>query len=256
MSNLLNKARILSSENDASVKQEQNTNVEIKIKPSRSVSQPTVSQSSVPLRSEIPVFYPRVGTESTYPNVPLPPEQNRGVNFTIPTPDSVPSYSTTNSQSYPASSTRYPYQPQTNNIPPESSNILPPTTQRSIVDLGNHIVSEGEVRNELETLEMKNKFLELLVEMYSENPLMINSYVVCKSTLLMNMIKLLTGCDKVDFVLDNNDIGCGCSLHSPKLIKIDKILVTKDGKSEELKYAYNNIYTEFIKYGVSLKLCV
>lgn len=42
MSNVLRKARILSSENDASVKQSQETNVEIKIKPSNSqpVGQP------------------------------------------------------------------------------------------------------------------------------------------------------------------------------------------------------------------------
>ena len=190
MSSLLNKARILSSENDASVKQSQETNVEIKIK------QPNHQQSCA--RQSIP--------------------QNQNANFTLPDQNSP-----------------YQYQLPTNNIAQE----------RGITDLG----------NELETLEQKNKFLEMIVEMYSENPLKINSYVICKSSLLMNMIKLLTNCDKVDIVLDDDEVGCGCGTSTSKLLKIDKILVTKDDKTEELKYCYNNIYTEFIKYAISLKYC-
>ena len=189
MSSPLNKARILSSENGASVKQEQNSNIEIKIK--QPGTQLPTSQSSAYI-----------------PNV----------NFTIPDQ---------HSQSQ--------YQHPTNSA----------VQERGIADLG----------DELETLELKNKFLELIIEMYTENPLKINSYVVCKSSLLMDMIKLLTNCDKVDIVLDNNEVGCGCGTSSSKLIKIDKILITKDGKTEELKYCYNNIYTEFIKYAISLKYC-
>ena len=120
-----------------------------------------------------------------------------------------------------------------------------PYHERGMVDLS----------AEIEDIEKKNQFLEMVVEMYETNPLKINSYVVCKSSLLMNMIKLLTGCEKVDLVIDDSDIGCGCGASSAKILKIDKILVTKDGKTEELKYCYNNIYTEFIKYGISLKLC-
>lgn len=184
----LNKARILSSENDASVKQEQNSNIEIKIKQPGTQFQPTQ----------------------------LPNTQN--ANFTIPDQ---------HLQSQ--------YQHPINNT----------VEERGITDLG----------SELESLELKNKFLELIIEMYTDNPLKINSYVVCKSSLLMNMIKLLTNCDKVDIVLDNDEVGCGCVANTSKLIKIDKILITKDGKTEELKYCYNNIYTEFIKYGISLKYC-
>ena len=127
-------------------------------------------------------------------------------------------------------------------VTPTSSNYQ----ERGITDLG----------VELDSLEKKNSFLEMLVEMYETNPLKINSYVVCKSSLLINMIKLLTECEKVDLVIDDSDVGCGCSASSAKILKIDKILVTKDDKTEELKYCYNNIYTEFIKYGISLKLTV
>ncbi len=201
MSNTLRQARILSSENDASVKQEQNTNIEIKVTPNKSAPQ-----------------------NVAYPQIP------NNVNFTMPPPTMPPPTMPTqmNQPQYASQ-----YTPQTNNI----------TQDCGLADLG----------NELDTLEQKNRFLEMLVEMYADNPLRINSYVVCKSTLLMNMIKLLTGCDKVDFVLEDDEPGC-CAVSVSKFIKIDKILITKDGKSEELKYAYNNVYTEFIKYGISLKL--
>ncbi len=205
MSNTLRQARILSSENDASVKQEQNTNIEIKVTPNKSAPQ-----------------------NVAYPQIP------NNVNFTMPPP-------TMPTQTMPTQTTT---QYASQYTPPINSHI-PMTKDCGLADLG----------NELDSLEQKNRFLEMLVEMYADNPLRINSYVVCKSTLLMNMIKLLTGCDKVDFVLEDDEPGC-CAVSVSKFIKIDKILITKDGKSEELKYAYNNVYTEFIKYGISLKIAI
>ena len=188
MSNTLRQARILSSENDASVKQEQNTNVNIKITPNKSTQPPNPPQ----------VTYPQVSP----------------VNFTSQTtPSAFPSVQ---------------------------------ATSRGIADLG----------TELDSLEKKNKFLEMLVAMYETNPLKINSYVVCDSKLLMNMIKLLTDADKIELVLDESDVGCGCSRSNSKFIKIDKILVYKNNKAEDLKYGYNEIYTQFIRYGVSLKIVV
>ena len=221
MSSVLSKARILSSDTntDNTVSQSQQTDVNIKITPSRSIH--NQSQISQPYYPSIPSLNPQSNP------------QTRDINFTIPEENS-----------------QYQFQPPTNNI---SQNPL--VKDRGIADLGNHIVAEGEARNEIEDLTLKNKFLELLVEMYEDNPLKINSYVVCKSSLLMNMIKLLTNCDKVDFVLEDEEPGC-CLANVSKMIKIDKILVTKDGKSEELKYCYNHVYTELVRYGVSLKLCI
>lgn len=199
----LRAARILSSETDNTIKQEQNTNVNIKITP---------RQQPVPGNVNF--------TQANQPKDSLPAGQAL---HTQTTPESL----------------RYQSAAATN-----SPALL--AQDRGIADLG----------LELDTLEKKNRFLELLVEMYSENPLKVNSYVVCKSGTLMSMIKLLTECDKVDFVLDDYEVGCGCSASTAKLIKIDKILVTKDGRTEELKYCYNDIYTEFIKYGLSLKFTV
>ena len=217
----LRQARILSSEtdntNDYTVKQEQNTNVNINIKPSNLNS-----------------TKPRPQTVPLYPNVqPL----NPNVNFTqVNQPSDIPPVGQT---LYIPTTEDLNYQSQ----PPTNSNF-PLTRDRGIADLG----------NEIEDLEKKNQFLQMLVEMYESNPLKINAYVVCESKLLMNMIKLLADCEKVDLVL-NEDIGCsGCTAKSNKIIYISKILVSKNGQTEEFKYKYNSIYTEFIKYGLSLKM--
>ena len=203
----LRQVRILSSETDNTIKQEQNTNVNIKI------SKPQHSQSA-PLYPEV---HPLTASE---------PSHNQNLNFT-------------------GQETSSPYQFQ-----PPTSNLI---QDRGIADLG----------IELDTLETKNKFLEMIVQMYESNPLKVNSYVVCESKLLMDMIKLLTECDKVELVIDDSDVGCGCTARtssrpkvSAKFIKVAKILITKDGKTEDMKYAYNDIYSQFIKYGLSLKLVI
>ena len=217
----LHRARILSSENDASVKQSQETNVEIKIKPSNSqpVGQP-ISQ---------PVYYP---------NVPQMNSQSRDVNFTIPEENS-----------------QYQFQPPTSKAPAGAG--LPATIVRDkgIIDLGNHIVAEGEARNEIEDLTVKNKFLETLLSIYELNPLRVNNYLVCHSNSLMELIKILTHADKVELIIDE-DSGCTGCVSKNKYLEIQRILVTKDGKSNDLKYGYNDVYAQLVRYGISLKLCV
>ena len=72
---------------------------------------------------------------------------------------------------------------------------------------------------------------------------------------VMDMIKLLTNCDKVELILDDN-IGCTGCISKNKYTYVSKILITKDGKTEDLKYAYNSIYSQFIQHGISLKVVV
>lgn len=215
MSNVLRKARILSSENDASVKQSQETNVEIKIKPSNSqpVGQP-ISQ---------PVYYPNVPQMNSQI-----PSQSRDVNFTIPEENS-----------------QYQFQPPTSNIVRESPDKQAPSALKGIVDLG----------NEIEDLTVKNKFLETLLSIYELNPLRVNNYLVCHSNSLMELIKILTHADKVELIIDE-DSGCTGCVSKNKYLEIQRILVTKDGKSNDLKYGYNDVYAQLVRYGISLKLCV
>ena len=210
----LSKARILSSETDNTIKQDQNTNVNIKITkpPSQNVN---FTQPPAPQRGESQIYHPGQTSNSTMqqiPNLPL-------------------DLQSTDSQ--------FLSQPQISS-PAQFSE------DRGIADIG----------AEINDLEKKNRFLEMIVQMYETNPLKVNSYIVCDNKLLMNMIKLLTECDKVELVLDDSDVGCGCTSSSSKFNKVAKILITKDGKTEDFKYCYNDIYSQFVKYGLSLKLVI
>ena len=228
MANTLRQARILSSETDTNntIKQEQNTNVNINIKPPQRC--PSRAQS-IPL----------------YPNVQ---QLNQNINFTQASqPTESPNVGQTMYTELRSKDFVPPMTDQRESQSPSQPPINKPfrlAQDQGLIDLS----------LELDSLEKKNKFLEMIVQMYELNPLKINSYLVCNSKLLMDMIKLLTDCDKVELVIDDSDVGCGCSASSSKFIKVAKILITKDGKTEDMKYAYNDIYSTFIKYGISLKI--
>ena len=197
----LRNARILSSCNDASNKQEQKMNVNIRVE------------------------------DKTQPQQPIYPQVNP-VNFTtMGIPPNQATYATEQTTAEPS---QYP------------SVAARPVITRDI---------EQDLQKDMQIadLETKNKFLNLLLTVYQNNPIYINSYLICDSQILMYMIKLLTNCDKVDLVL-NDDIACSGCTGNNKLIYISKILITKGDKIEELKYAYNDVYSKFVSYGISLKI--
>ena len=189
MSKVLHKARILSSENDSSCKQEQNTNVNIKIKPSSNVNYPNIP----------PIQPYNTNQEQQLQQDPL----TRNINFTQLSDNS-----------------QLAYQQQINN-----------------------------------SLEIRNKFLETLLSIYELNPLRINNYLVCHYNSLMELIKILTQADKVELVIDEDSSCTGC-ISNTKYMNIQRILVTKDDKTLDLKIGYNETYAQLIRYGISLKMCI
>ena len=196
-------ARILSSANDASVKTEQNTNINIKFK-----------QTQQPNNNNVPINYPSI--PSPYNQIP----QTQNVNFT-------------------QEDSQYP--------------SVPEIQQPGIINKDVQIPASQSFEQILEQKDRENAFLKLLLQVYQDQPLIINSYVICKSSVLMDIIKLLTDCDKVDLVL-NEDIACGGCSDNSKLIYISKILITKEDKTTELKYGYNEAYSKLVANGISLKI--
>lgn len=213
----LNKARILSSENDASVKQEQNTEVKINIVP-RSVE-----------------------------NSPLKPDQD--INFTLPMQTQFAQQNVLQKDCVMDFQSQS--QHETSNQEQDSKNDdhFNQIQLRNISELLNqsNIVCAD--------LEAKNKFLSLLISIYEENPLRINNCLICKSSSLMNLIKILTSADKVELVI-NDEQGCTGCISNKKYMTIDRILVYKDNKSLDLKYAFNDTYTTLIRHSISVKYCI
>ncbi len=208
----LNKARILSSENNSSMtnNQHQTTNVNIKFPDIKKAQTRDIQLTEPAGYMDVPI-YPSVSA-STLTNNNQAPEQE---------------------------------------LTEKEKQLLEENTQ-----LQNQLQTrEIELTENIDDLETKNKFLELLLQVYEDNPIKINSYLVCKSSILMDMIKLLTNCDKVELILDDN-IGCTGCISKNKYTYVSKILITKDGKTEDLKYAYNSIYSQFIQHGISLKVVI
>lgn len=229
----LRNARILSSCNEASNKQEQKMNVNIKLE----------DNGLCPLEHahNIPQPTPQ---QPIYPNVPQ--MQPQMANFTMQSPTTGESYQYPSAvpnikgMIFPESSSK--------GFAPELRSTNP--CQDRNIDLSQDILQKD---LQIADLENKNKFMQLLLRIYQNNPLYINSIVVCKSDDFMDLVKLLTKCDKVDLIL-NEDIACsGCGADS-KLIYISKILITKGDETKELKYGYNEAYSKLIGFGISTKI--
>ena len=214
-------ARILSSCNDASNKQEQKMNVNIKL-------EDTIPQPQQP-------FYPNV-SEAQVPYRPVP----QMANFTIP-PQTVGEFAS---------------HPLPNGVAPSQSTVhsINPVQSRDI-DLSKDILQKDIMQKTMQIadLEDKNKFLQLLLRIYQNNPLYINSLVVCQSQDFMDLVKLLTKCDKVDLIL-NEDLACGGCGTDSKLIYVSRILITKNNETKEMKYAYNEAYSKLISFNISTKI--
>ena len=200
------KLRILSSENDASVKvqQDQNTNITLKLE-------------HTPSQSDLKEAPPQINTSPPY----APPGFTPGAQ--IPTPINPEQLATV----------AYPYQSA---VP-----IVSPVQERDI-DLTVDIADK----------DAQIEVLEALLSCYENNPLIINKFVVCQYETLMNIIKVLTGAEKVEFSLDE-DKSCTCC--NSKYIYISKIFVTKDGKTQEFKHGWNEKYSLLQRHGISLKIC-
>ena len=183
-----------------------------------------------PLQQPQQPFYPQV-SEAQVPYRPVP----QMTNFTIPQ-QTIEEFAS---------------HPLPNGVGPSQSTVpnINPCQSRDI-DLTKDILQKD---LQIADLEDKNKFLQLLLRIYQNNPLYINSIVVCQSQDFMDLVKLLTKCDKVDLIL-NEDLACGGCGTDSKLIYVSRILITKNNETKEMKYAYNEAYSKLISFNISTKI--
>ena len=84
--------------------------------------------------------------------------------------------------------------------------------------------------------------LQLLLNVYMKNPLIVNKYVICAKGDLELIVKQISKCDKID---EDSIVNCSCG--SNKYAKIASILVYKNEIAYDFKYQYNQQYN-FLKY--------
>lgn len=66
------------------------------------------------------------------------------------------------------------------------------------------------------------KALSIIIEMFQNNPLMINKYIIATEETLKELIRLLTNADSVDIQLADLECSCG----NPKTATIKRIYIT------------------------------
>jgi hypothetical protein len=227
MSALLRGARVFSNEteNNASVKQEMTTNINVKLRGDNNKGGPG------------PPPRPITPGPASYPSqVPIYPNINEAANFTqLPqTPRGIIGAENGMTNMEPSQ-----YEYPVNRGPPIQQ---PPIQQERALDL------EAE-----ENKDAKIKVLEALLEAYEGSPVVIKGFLTLHHKKLIEIIQILTEADKVELMTDDGD-GCGCGGY--KYAIISKIfIVGQNGKRGEFKVNYNEEYSLLIRHGVNLKLC-
>ena len=97
-----------------------------------------------------------------------------------------------------------------------------------------------------------NEALKIIIQMFKDNPLFVNSLLLTDDTKLAQLIKLLTSADEVN--IDCDDIGSGCTCGPQTYRKVNAIYVIKDGQTKNLKYDYPDIMKELKELGINVKL--
>ena len=81
--------------------------------------------------------------------------------------------------------------------------------------------------------------LALIVDLYQNNPLMINKLIIPNEEELMRLLFLLTGAEQIELIKYDPEVSCTCKTN--KFIKIQKIMVKKNDNTYNFKYSFPNV---------------
>lgn len=126
--------------------------------------------------------------------------------------------------------------------PPPDSNIYVTPTEENIKFL---------LENKCK-LENKNEALKIIIEMFKNNPLYINSLLLTDDSKLSQLVKLLTDADEVN--IDVTDIGEGCTCGTYEYRKVNAIYVKIGEKTYNLKYDFPDVMKELKDIGINTKI--
>ena len=81
--------------------------------------------------------------------------------------------------------------------------------------------------------------LALIVDLYQNNPLMINKLIIPNEEELMRLLFLLTGAEQIELIKYDPEVSCTCK--NNKFIRIQKIMVKKNDNTYNFKYSFPNV---------------
>ena len=103
----------------------------------------------------------------------------------------------------------------------------------------------------IKALQNECDVLKLIIDMWKNNPLIYQGYIIADDTTLMKFVQLLTSADDVQ--IDADDLGEGC-MTKKTYRKVHAIYVIKDGQTKNLKYDYPQVMKDLREYSISTKL--
>ena len=82
--------------------------------------------------------------------------------------------------------------------------------------------------------------LSLLLDIYENNPLIVNKIIVATEDELTRLLFLLTGADEIQLIKTDPEIKC-CGKPIDKIQYVSKIMVKKNNNTYNLKYSFPNV---------------
>ena len=111
--------------------------------------------------------------------------------------------------------------------------------------------ADPNTENKIKELQNECEVLKLIIDMWKNNPLIYQGYVIADDATLMKFVQLLTSADDVQ--IDADDVGEGC-MTKKTYRKVHAIYVIKDGQTKNLKYDYPQVMKALREYSISTKL--
>ena len=129
---------------------------------------------------------------------------------------------------------------ETQAVYPDDTGIYVQATQENVNKLTSDLAQE--INN--------NEALKIIIQMFKENPIYVNSLLITDDEKLAQLVKLLTNADEV--TIDAEDIGCGCTLNDYR--KVNAIYVKIKNVMKNLKYDFPDVMKQLKELGINTKV--
>ena len=97
--------------------------------------------------------------------------------------------------------------------------------------------------------------LSLILDIYENNPFIVNRFIVAQEDELTRLLFLLTGAEEIQLIKSDPEVKC-CSKKIDKVQYISKIMVKKNGNTYNFKYSFPNVVQLLDNRRISWKLIV
>lgn len=108
-----------------------------------------------------------------------------------------------------------------------------------------------------EILKNKDNLIEalsLILDIYENNPLIVNKFIVSQEDELTKLLFLLTGAEQIELIKTDLETGCTCKFD--KFTHIQKIMVKKNGTTYNFKYSFPNVVQLLDNRKISWKIVI